>query len=154
MNALEKLRQLVGEIQQTDSPANVQPAWDLAGRLLGRMPVDQARTSQTISAKDTAALDAIVSQLENPQELETKPAPTDEPAVSEKEMAAALRAFRKRLKLARLADESKLGNRQMTSGRTSDIDAIIPPHEYPLPVWKALVDSGKLKYTGQGFYSL
>ncbi|KAA0217538.1 MAG: hypothetical protein DYG94_01195 [Leptolyngbya sp. PLA3] len=68
-------------------------------------------------------------------------------------MTAALKAFKKRLKLARLADESRLGGRYTSGGRESQIDAIIPPNEFPAAVWKALEKAGRLKHTGQGFYA-
>ncbi|MBL8746813.1 MAG: hypothetical protein JNK58_10715 [Phycisphaerae bacterium] len=73
---------------------------------------------------------------------------------SRDELDKALRAFRKRLKVMRLADESRLGGRQLTKGRESEIDAIIPPHEFPDEVWRALAREGRLIHTGRGFYSL
>ncbi|HHN77823.1 MAG TPA: hypothetical protein ENK11_03985 [Phycisphaerales bacterium] len=92
----------------------------------------------------------MVSALEHPAPKR------DEPAVevSEDEMAHALKAFRKRLKVLRLADESKLGGRYTSGGRKSKIDAIEPPREFGPEVWKALAKAGKLKDTGGGFYAL
>lgn len=75
-------------------------------------------------------------------------------APSPEELKRALKAFRKRLKLTRLDDESRLGNRYVTGGRKSAIAAIMPPREYPKAVWDVLVAQGKLKDTGQGFYEL
>ena len=66
----------------------------------------------------------------------------------------AMKAFRKRLKLTRLDDESKLGYRPMTGGRKSDIVAIMAPYGYPKEVWDELVAQGKLKDGGGGFYEL
>lgn len=154
MNALQKLRQLVSEIELANTPADAPAAWGLAGRLLSRMPVDQAHIAQTITNQNFPELDAIVCGLENPKSTQTPAPASHTPDISKKDMTAAMKAFRKRLKLSRLADESKLGGRQMTSGRASEIDAIIPPHEYPQLVWDALAKEGKLKHTGQGFYSL
>ncbi len=157
MNAVQKLRQLAGEIEQAGESPSANAAWSLAGRLLERFPIDQPQAQRVCSERDYPGLDALLTQLENPgqaKEATGAGASGAEVEVSEKEMTAALRAFRKRLKLARLSDESKLGGRQMTSGRTSEIDAILPPTDYPRPVWTALVDAGKLKYTGQGFYAL
>jgi hypothetical protein len=65
-----------------------------------------------------------------------------------------MKAFRKRLKLTRLDDESRLGSRYVTGGRKSAIAAIMPPREYPREIWDTLVAQGKLRYTGQGFYEL
>ncbi len=152
MNALQKLRQLVGEIGK--GPASAMQAWPVAQRLLSRMPLDQAEIKRVCDARDAAALDAIVTRLEG---AESRPAAMTAAAaaaaVTEEEMKAALKAFHKRLKLARLSDESRLGNRYTSGGRTSKIDAIIPPDQYPPEVWKALAAAGHLKDTGNGFYA-
>jgi hypothetical protein len=66
----------------------------------------------------------------------------------------ALKAFRKRLKLTRLNEESKLGRSPLTGGKHSDVVAIMPPHQYPPEVWQELVKRGKLKNAGPGFYEL
>ena len=70
------------------------------------------------------------------------------------ELRNALKAFKKRLKLSRLDDESSLGHGPLSSGRASGIVAITPPSQYPRAVWDALVAQGKLKYAGQGMYQL
>ncbi|MBI1371737.1 MAG: hypothetical protein GC159_03110 [Phycisphaera sp.] len=67
----------------------------------------------------------------------------------------ALRAFKKRLRLTRLDDESQISNRDpLSKGEASKIDQIIPPFEFPKEVWDELVRRDKLKYTGKGFYAL
>lgn len=66
----------------------------------------------------------------------------------------ALKAFKKRLKLARLDDESRLGRGAMTSGGKSGIVAITPPARYPPEVWEELVRQGKLRKAGYGMYEL
>ena len=42
----------------------------------------------------------------------------------------------------------------MTGGLKSEVDAIIPPNDYPEQVWKDLAKAGALRHTGQGFYEL
>ncbi len=66
----------------------------------------------------------------------------------------AMKAFRKRLKLTRLNEESKLGRNPLTSGKKSQVVAIMPPRQYPVEVWQELVRQGRLKDTGSGFYEL
>ncbi len=66
----------------------------------------------------------------------------------------AMKAFRKRLKLARLDDESRLGHGAMTGGGRSGIVAIAPPTRYPQAVWDELVNQGKLRRAGHGLYEL
>lgn len=69
-------------------------------------------------------------------------------------LKTALKAFKKRLKLTQLVDDSKVSTRQMTSGSTYDIVAIRPPVDFPQEVWKELVKQGKLKNAGNGLYEL
>lgn len=150
MNALEKLRETTDAITAAAEPMKIMDQWTLAGRLLSRFPVDQSEADRVLRERDAAGLDALVDALEHPAKKTTQPAVK----VSEDEMSHALKAFRKRLKLARLADESKLGGRYTSGGRKSGIDAIEPPHEFSPEVWKALVSAGQLKDTGGGFYAL
>jgi hypothetical protein len=73
---------------------------------------------------------------------------------SRDELKAAFKAFKKRLKLTRLEDESKLSRRATTTGQSSGIVAISPPNQYPQAVWDELVRQGKLKKAGPGTYEL
>lgn len=63
-------------------------------------------------------------------------------------LKSALKAFRKRLKVTRLDEESKLPSRALTGGRRSSIVAIQPPSQFPREVWDALVEAGSLKREG------
>jgi hypothetical protein len=69
-------------------------------------------------------------------------------------LKAAMKAFKKRLKLARLDDESRLGRGPMSSGGRSGIIAIVPPAQYPQEVWDELHRLGKLNRAGHGTYQL
>ncbi len=79
--------------------------------------------------------------------------PAPEPPSAEV-LKAALKAFRKRLKLTRLDHDSRIGRGPMSSGQTSIIDAITPPDQYPRSVWEELVKQGKLKHSTHGMYAL
>lgn len=83
-----------------------------------------------------------------------QPTPSSSSSPSTDQLKSAMRAFRKRLKLTRLDDESRLGNRAMTGGRQSQIVAILAPREFPPAVWEELAKQGKLKSAGSGFYEL
>jgi hypothetical protein len=85
---------------------------------------------------------------------ESSPAPPPSSGPDPAAIKHAMKAFRKRLKLARLDDESKIGNRQLTGGRQSSIVAIQAPYGHPKEVWDELVRQGKLKDVGRGFYEL
>lgn len=66
----------------------------------------------------------------------------------------ALKAFKKRMKMSRLDDESRLGHGAMTTGGRSGIVAIQPPNQYPPAIWQELVRQGKLRSAGYGLYEL
>lgn len=74
--------------------------------------------------------------------------------IPNEELKKAYQAFKKRLKLARLDDESRLGHGAMTAGGHSGIRAIQPPTQYPQAVWDELVRQGRLRYVGHGLYEL
>lgn len=153
MNLVQKIRQLTDDIIKNANALQTQKDWELVASLLARTPVDQTALKAAVKAQDAAALDAIVAQLENPA---PKPAPPTAPIpdFSHDDKTAALRAFKKRLKLQRLSDESRLGGRYTSGGRASNIDAITPPLDFPPEIWQALVADKRLVDTGQGFYAL
>jgi hypothetical protein len=80
--------------------------------------------------------------------------PLQPPIPSQQELKAALKAFRKRMKLTQLDDQSRIGVGPMSSGRPSGIVAITPPDQYPQAVWDELARQGKLKRVGDGQYEL
>jgi hypothetical protein len=77
---------------------------------------------------------------------------SSQPPFSPQVLKAALKAFKKRLKLTRLDDQSRIGVGPMSGGRTSGIVAITPPDQYPPAVWEELARQGKLKRAGDGLY--
>jgi hypothetical protein len=81
---------------------------------------------------------------------ESSQSPTPNPQT----LKAAMKAFRKRMKLTQLDDQSRLGVGPMSSGRESGIVAITPPDQYPQAVWVELAKQGKLKSVGNGMYEL
>ena len=70
---------------------------------------------------------------------------------SEEDRKKALKAFKKRLKLAKLDEESGLSR---GGGKKSTIAGITPPTGHPPEVWEELVKDGKLKREYIGTYSL
>ncbi|MCC6419830.1 MAG: hypothetical protein IT429_16475 [Gemmataceae bacterium] len=84
--------------------------------------------------------------------MSTADTPADKP--THEQLKQAFKAFRKRLKLTRLEEESKISRRPVTGGRQSSIVAIVPPNQFPQAVWDELVRQGKLKKAGHGTYEL
>ncbi len=70
-------------------------------------------------------------------------------------LKAAFNAFKKRWKLTRLDQESKLGGgRPVTGGKQSNIAWIEPPREFPRAVWAELAKQGRIKDCRDGFYGM
>ena len=66
----------------------------------------------------------------------------------------AMKAFRKRLKLMRLDEESRLGHDPLSQGVKSTIFGIHPPEQYPPEVWAELVERGRLQCDQHGVYEI
>jgi hypothetical protein len=81
--------------------------------------------------------------------------PIKEPAMpaTEEELRKALKAFKKRMKLTQLDDDSKLGHSPLT-GSKSKIVSIQPPAGFGKEIWEELAEKGYLKRDGVGFYEL
>jgi len=75
------------------------------------------------------------------------------PATDE-ELKKALKAFKKRLKLTRLDDDSKLGRSPLTGSKSSQVMSIQPPAGFGREIWEELADKGYLKRDTSGFYEL
>ena len=80
--------------------------------------------------------------------------PSQPPTPSPQQLKTALKAFKKRLKLTCLDDQSRIGVGPMSSGRPSGIVAITPPDQFPSAVWEELARQGKLKRSGNGLYEV
>jgi hypothetical protein len=83
-------------------------------------------------------------------------APGDSPpgspqvALTPELLKSAYNAFKKRWKLTRLDQESRIGRGPLSSGQKSSV----PPNQFPRAVWDELVKQGRLKYAGSGMYAL
>ena len=64
------------------------------------------------------------------------------------------KAFRKRLKLVRLDDESSASRNPLSRGEGSAITGVRPPEQYPPRVWATMVQLGKLRDAGHGLLEL
>jgi hypothetical protein len=73
---------------------------------------------------------------------------------TEEDRKKALKAFKKRLKLTRLDDESKIGHGPMSGGGKEQVVSIQPPAGFGREIWEELVEAGVLRRDGIGFYQL
>ncbi len=72
---------------------------------------------------------------------------------TEDELKKAFKAFKKRLKMTQLDDDSKLGHSPLTGG-SAKVVAIQPPSGFGREIWEELAAKGYLKADGGGFYAL
>lgn len=73
--------------------------------------------------------------------------------VSPEVLKRAMKAFKKRLKLTALDEDSRLGKGAFSGGSTG-VCAIQPPNQYPDEVWAELCRQGKLRHSGRGLYEM
>jgi hypothetical protein len=66
----------------------------------------------------------------------------------------ALKAYRKRLKIMRLDDESSGSRDPLSRGDESSITGVRPPEQYAQEIWDLLIAQGKLRDVGHGLLEL
>ena len=147
--ALDELEALLEAIRGYSDPRRASNEWKQAYRILQKTDLPPARYNGIVGMRDVAGFEKLIDELESP---ETAPAPAA--GFDADELRKALKAFRKRAKLTRLDDESKLGRGPLSKGSDSDLSAITPPLEWSDAVWQELVRQGRLKYLGHGMYRL
>ena len=72
---------------------------------------------------------------------------------TDEELRKALKAFKKRLKLTQLDDDSKLGRSPLT-GSKAKVVSIQPPAGFGREIWEELAEKGYLKRDSGGFFEL
>lgn len=152
MNILEKIRETETQLRSISDPVKALESWTLLARLLSRLPVDQNDLQRICDQRDSVGLDTMISKLEDPDVFKPKEEPL--PEFTPVELNEALRVFRHRLKFKKLDDESKISQRDVTTGKKANIDSIQPPgpSEFDPRIWQVLVKQGKLVEEGRGFY--
>ncbi len=154
----DELDTILAELRQAGDPHAAGPLWGKVQKLLLKSKASKPHLAQVVMGRDVEELSRLVEHLraggsgEPPAEATAAVAPAAD--VDAATLKAAMRAFRKRLKLTRLDDESRINVSPMTSGRPSAISAILPPREFPGEVWQALVEQGELRDAGRGFFEL
>jgi hypothetical protein len=178
----QKMGELVSELYLCADPQKAQRLWESVRTALKNMGVHQSRIDVLMAKRSAEALAVLVNEIAlgpastpapGPGSVATTAAPVPaagpSPAAAASPQAAAgaapaaltpetlksaMKAFKRRLKLTRLDEESKLTRRALTGGQASAVAAIIPPNDYPKAVWEELARLGRIKYTGGGFYAL
>ena len=143
------LDELLAKIQGFDDPRRASMEWKQVFKLLQKTDVSAGRITHITGMRDTEQLAELIEQLRHPEVASDS---SDD--VSSDECKRAYNAFKKRMKLTVLDEESKLGRSPLTKGSAASTPAIVPPDGWPEAVWQTLVRQGKLHYIGDGFYEL
>ncbi len=146
---LAELDALIEKLRGCDDPRRASAEWKQVHRLLGKTELDPGRFQGVVGLRDVTALAELIEQLHGPVGA-TDPAEVPDAATCRK----AFQAFRKRAKLTRLDDESKLGRGPLSKGGDRSLSAIAPPAEWPDAVWQELIRQGRIRYLGHGLYDL
>ena len=145
-----KLDELMTAIRGYDDPRRAAGEWKQVYKLLQKTDLPTDRVTHVVGMRDVARLTELIDQLRDPAAASAPPH-TDAP--SAETCRRAMRAFRKRLALTRLDEESKISSHSaLTKGADSRMAAIVPPIDWPESVWQELVRQDKLRYIGHGFY--
>jgi hypothetical protein len=146
-----KLDELLAAIRGYDDPRRAAAEWKQALKLLQKTDSSPVMVTNIVAGRDVFRLAALIDQLRAPT---AATAPADVP--DSVTCGNALRAFRKRLALTRLDDESRISSHSPLSKgeQGSSISAISPPVEWPEAVWQELVRQGRLRSIGHGLYEL
>jgi hypothetical protein len=147
--SMDKLDQLLDEIKTYPDPRRASGQWRQVYALLGKSSLASRSYQHVVGMRDVAGLTALVDDLRAGDDEAGK-----EDAPDPAECKKALAAFRKRAKLTRLDDESKLGRGPLSKGADKSLSAITPPAQWGQEVWEHLVRQGRLRYVGHGMYEL
>jgi hypothetical protein len=104
---------------------------------------------------ERAAISAMMGRMHPPDADPPKLVERNPDGTFTKEtLQRAMKALKKRMKLTRLDDESKLGHDPMSKGGKSGVVAVKPPDQYPLEVWQALEQKGRVRSDRHGLYEI
>ncbi len=146
---LAELDKLLAAIRGYDDPRRAGREWKQVYKLLVKTDLPPGRVTGVVGMRDVPGLVEMLERLRTPGA-----APAEE-EIDPETLRKALHAFRKRLRLTVLDEESKLGRGPLSKGAVDrDVRAICPPVEWPAAVWQTLVQQGRLRYLGHGLYYL
>ncbi len=142
-----RLRALVERLDGGLSDDEAAAAWSGADADVSAAGADEdAEIALPVWEHDTAAVRALITQWDAGQGH----LPEWDRAV----LKRALKAYRKRLKIARLDDSSSATRNPLTKGEESSITGVRPPDQYDQEIWDMLIQQGKLLDGGNGLLEL
>ena len=142
-----RLRDLATRLGATSDDEERERLWAEADGLLREADAEEdADLALPIWERELAGLEARIAAWD----AGGAPLPEWDKAV----LKRAFKAYKKRLKLMRLDDESTAGVNPLSAGRESSILGIRAPEQYPDEIWALLVAQGKLRDAGGGLFEL
>jgi hypothetical protein len=109
--------------------------WSAARAALDAADEAKGELLEIVEARDGAALASLLTAWKSGETLR--------PAHDRGVLKRAVKALRKRLKIARLDQESRIGG-AFSSGERSGIISAVPPDQFGPDVWAELVRTGRL----------
>lgn len=121
-------------------------AWGELQAAIAATQDDGAELAQAVQDRDAEQLKEIAERWASGKQ--------DLPACDRAVLKRAMKAFRKTLKVTRLAAETRLGGGPFSSGSDSTVIGCQPPPRYPMAVWMELVRQGRLATDRRGTFEL
>jgi hypothetical protein len=137
---------LASVVERVSNDEEVDRAWAEAAEALRISAGEDEDLGIIVELRDVEALRGMVHEWASGE----RALPEQDRAV----LKRAMKAFKKRVKLARLDDESTIGGGATSGGRESGIVGVPPPDQYPREVWNELVTRGRLIRGEGGLYEL
>lgn len=142
-----RLRALVAKIDDGADESTIAALWREAEASVSAAGADEdADIALPVWDNDVAALRALIAEWDAGRGH----LPEWDRAV----LKRALKAYRKRLKLARRDDESSSSRNPLSKGESSSIIGVRPPEQYDREIWDMLIEQGKLRDAGDGLLEL
>ena len=138
-----RLRALAAALAATSDPAETARHWHEAQAAIAAAGADQdADVALPVLEKSLPDLQALLAAWDT--------ARAGLPAWDLAVLKRAMKAFRRRIDLARADEESSTSRNPLSRGESSGITGVRPPEQYPPDVWDLLVRQGRLRDAGQG----
>lgn len=149
---MKKLGDLLTAIKGYPDARRAAAEWKQVFRILQKSDLPASQVSGIVGMRDVARFSEVLSNTQTPSETQALPG---EGAPDVETCRRALKAFRKRLAITRLDDESRISSHSpLSKGDRPSTSAIQPPVEWPQEVWQELARQGRLHYLGHGLYEL
>jgi len=148
---LSKASTLLAAIKAFPDPRRASAEWKQVYQVLKKTPAAGSHLDNLVAGRDVTALEKTIVELRASSAID--PAQLAESTIDDATLRAALKGFKRRLKLVRLDDESRIDLRDPTTkGGSGEIAAIEPPRDWPGEVWTALAARGCLRRSGGGMF--